>query len=277
MAEEFSECSTALKTAQNLIPQNAEDIRVKFCNGRLSTSLLLLHESRPITCIVNVLSLALMSEKRKDYTIAMEGYVTCLNQCAAAQNQPTDDAANSNSNNGAGTAASNEQGGNWPAGESSGATSSGQSNAGAGTGTGTGTQKLVFMKELRGEVMLRIAVLKKEMGAIDQSMQMCNSITTEAFGDSIRANALCLKVGFEAETLFITIQQIICHFRTICLTGSSSRNAGGIPRFGSGVPFRAANHKRTLHCPGAPRQSVPEVRVCWVTATTLRSVIILCY
>lgn len=50
------------------------------------------------------------------------------------------------------------------------------------------------MKELRGEVMLRIAVLKKEMGAIDQAMQMCNSISSEPFGDSIRANALCLKV-----------------------------------------------------------------------------------
>ena len=53
-----------------------------------------------------------------------------------------------------------------------------------------------FFKELRGEVMLRIAVLRKEMGALDQALQMCNAITSEVFGDSIRANTLCLKVIF---------------------------------------------------------------------------------
>ena len=56
------------------------------------------------------------------------------------------------------------------------------------------TLRISFMKDLRGEVMLRIAVLKKEMGAIDQALQMCNTITNEPFSDSIRANALCLKV-----------------------------------------------------------------------------------
>jgi hypothetical protein len=117
-----------------------------------------------------------MSEKRKDYTIAMEGYVTCLNQCAAAQTQAHEEAS------GRGTNTSAESGtGTW-------------AEAGSSSGGQSGPQKLMFMKELRGEVMLRIAVLKKEMGAIDQSMQMCNTITAEPFGDSIRANALCLKV-----------------------------------------------------------------------------------
>lgn len=51
-----------------------------------------------------------------------------------------------------------------------------------------------FFKDLRGEIMLRIAVLRKEMGLVDLSMQMCNSITSEPYNDAIRANALCLKV-----------------------------------------------------------------------------------
>lgn len=135
-----------------------------------------------------------MSEKRKDYTIAMEGYVTCLNQCAAAQNQPSDDSTNNNNSNGG---ASNELGNNWSSGDT----------AGASGGVSTGAHKLVFMKELRGEVMLRIAVLKKEMGAIDQSMQMCNSITTESFGDSIRANALCLKVRLSCWLVDFVVMQ----------------------------------------------------------------------
>jgi len=37
------------------------------------------------------------------------------------------------------------------------------------------------LKEIRGEVLLRIAMLKKEMGAIDQAMQMCTTIDSEPF------------------------------------------------------------------------------------------------
>ena len=59
-------------------------------------------------------------------------------------------------------------------------------------------QKVTFLKEVRGEVLLRIAILKKEMGQIDQAMQMCNSINSEPFNDTIKANALCLKVLFYA-------------------------------------------------------------------------------
>jgi len=35
MAEEFEECSTALKRATNLIEKHEEDVRVKFCHGKL--------------------------------------------------------------------------------------------------------------------------------------------------------------------------------------------------------------------------------------------------
>ncbi|CAE7841054.1 trfA, partial [Symbiodinium microadriaticum] len=55
-----------------------------------------------------------------------------------------------------------------------------------------------FMQELSGEVMLRIAVLRKEMGALDQSMQMCNKVASDNFSDAIRANALCLKVVYRS-------------------------------------------------------------------------------
>ena len=102
-----------------------------------------------------------MSEKKKEYTVAMEGYVMCLNYCAAVVQT-------------AGVPTYDQAGNQIPEAEK--------------------TLRISFMKDLRGEVMLRIAVLKKEMGAIDQALQMCNTITNEPFSDSIRANALCLKV-----------------------------------------------------------------------------------
>lgn len=58
----------------------------------------------------------------------------------------------------------------------------------------TGSTKLLFFTELKGELMLRIALLKKEMGAVDQALQMCTKISTEPFGQALKANALCLKV-----------------------------------------------------------------------------------
>ena len=36
MAEEFDECNTALGRATILIKKGADDIRVKFCSGKLS-------------------------------------------------------------------------------------------------------------------------------------------------------------------------------------------------------------------------------------------------
>eukprot|EP01034_Spumella_vulgaris_P025978 gene25978-32492_t len=122
-----------------------------------------------------------MSEKRKDYTTAMEGYVSCLNQCATAVVHAASMANLSSSEN------NNSSSNNINS-------SSSSSSSSGGNDTSTNLNfEVSFMKELRGEVMLRIAVLKKEMGAVDQALQMCNQITQEPFGDSIRANALCLK------------------------------------------------------------------------------------
>ncbi len=109
-----------------------------------------------LNCFLFSFLLALLAEKRKDFAAAMEGYTNCLNQCSAMANVINNDSFNK------------------------------------GTEMDK-AQKITFLKEVRGEVMLRIAMLKKEMGAIDQAMQMCNTITSEPFNDAIRANALCLK------------------------------------------------------------------------------------
>lgn len=52
MAEEFSECATSLKTAQNLIPQSEDDMRIKFCNGEYP---LRMHKTHPLTVILSFL------------------------------------------------------------------------------------------------------------------------------------------------------------------------------------------------------------------------------
>lgn len=49
------------------------------------------------------------------------------------------------------------------------------------------------MNDIRGEIILRTALLRKEMGHLDQALTLCTSVSTDSFGDSIRANALCLK------------------------------------------------------------------------------------
>eukprot|EP01036_Dinobryon_divergens_P025223 gene25221-33749_t len=59
---------------------------------------------------------------------------------------------------------------------------------------GTSGADITFFKELRGEVMLRIAILKKEMGALDQSLTVCNNLVVDtSFNPNMRANALCFK------------------------------------------------------------------------------------
>lgn len=98
----------------------------------------------------------MLLEKQKDYPGAMEGYTLCLNQCSAL------------------SAAVNEE-----------------SNEALITEMEK-NQRIGFLKDVRGEVMLRIALLKKDTGSLDQSMQLCNTIAME-FNDAIRANALCLK------------------------------------------------------------------------------------
>jgi hypothetical protein len=222
MAEEFSECATAIKTAQDLIGIDSDDVRIKFCKGMVCINHLQTKSYHLLTfSFVGFFDAALMAEKRKDYTIAMEGYVTCLNYCAASalhatQQPPVSSSDKTGSNDGnnqtsdAGpsqTSPSNEENNNRarsevsPTSAAAADTCAGSADAATTAATSSAAavispahQKLVFMKELRGEVMLRIAVLKKEMGAIDQAMHMCNTITEESFGDSIRANALCLKV-----------------------------------------------------------------------------------
>jgi tetratricopeptide (TPR) repeat protein len=141
MAEEFDECSTALKRAATFLDQ--EDIRLRFCRS-------------------------LMHEKKKDFPNAIDGYNSCLNECSAVADEAIhfENALEARS-----IAAPQEE-------------------------IDARRKRAEFMKELSGEIMLRVAVVRKEMGNLDQSMQMCNKIAGENFNDSIRANALCLKVRF---------------------------------------------------------------------------------
>ena len=105
-----------------------------------------------------------MSEKRKDYPLALEIYSQCLTEC--------------------GSPISKEQEPGADVGE---ALIVSQETA------QSLDQPISFMRELKGEVMLRIAILRKETGAYDLAMAVCNTVAGESYGDSIRANALCLK------------------------------------------------------------------------------------
>lgn len=133
MAEEFDECSSALKRATALVTRNEENLRLKFCSS-------------------------LLFEKKKEYPSAMAGYMHCLSDCTKFSSDYSEQLLSDDES-------IIEQ-----------------------------AQALIaLLKELKGETMLRIASLRKDMGAWEQSMHMCNSITAEGFNESIRANALCLK------------------------------------------------------------------------------------
>lgn len=128
-------------------------------------------------------SVALGCEKRKDYAAAMEVYMNCLNDCNAASSM------GNNVN----------------------------LSSGSSSSTSADAQALPFMRELRGEIMLRIAVVKKDLGAVDQAMIMCNNILAEHCCESVRANTLCLKVCLSAYT--IPSPPFLIHIN--CSTGSA--------------------------------------------------------
>jgi hypothetical protein len=120
---------------------------------------------------------ALLAEKKKDFPAAMEGYTACLNQSSSLISQNHHSEKDSELER---------------------------------------KHKITFLKEVRGEVLLRIAMLKKEMGALDQAMQMCDTITSEPFNDSIRANALCLKV-----MRVKAASNQMCLIKSVAIVGSS--------------------------------------------------------
>jgi len=128
--------------------------------------------------------LALIAEKSGSFTTAMEGYMQCMNHCSIT------------------------------ASEFEGRMSRGPDNLDAVT-----LKTLAFLKELKGEAMLRIAILKKEMSAYDQSMETCNNIISENFGRKINSNAICLKVDFSLLSL-----SEVCRY-TYCSLGTHSRDS----------------------------------------------------
>lgn len=134
--------------------------------------------------------LALLAEKRKDFSTAMEGYTTCLNQCNIIVNNLTNTKNKS-------TPSSSTASASTPVTAANGGSNSTSAGAGGGSAGATpeadNTHKIVFLKEIRGEILLRMAVLKKEMGELDNAMHLCNIISGEQHGESIKLNALCLK------------------------------------------------------------------------------------
>ena len=137
-----------------------------------------------------------MFEKKKDFANAMEGYLICLAECGTASEESI--AFNKDMAEGRISSRSREE-------------------------MELLQQRFELMQELSGEVMLRIAVLRKEMGALDQSMQMCNKVAAENFSDAIRANALCLKVCVclcvfaLASCKYIHTSRSLCMCTDVCL------------------------------------------------------------
>lgn len=138
----------------------AEEFEECFTSIKRAANLIDSHDIRLRFCQ------ALMNEKKKDYQLALDTYNTCLSDCIGVGDESVhfENAIKSQAID-----VSPEE-------------------------IDLRRKRAEFMRELSGEVMLRIAVVRKEMGNLDQSMQMCNKISNENFNDSIRANALCLKV-----------------------------------------------------------------------------------
>ena len=116
MTEEFDECNTASTRATVLIKEGGDDVRVKVCN-------------------------ALMAERRKDFSLALEMHSQCLTEC--------------------GTSISREQG-----------ITDDDTRAADNTHEAAicADQPMSFIRELKGEVMLLIAILRKETRAYDLAM-----------------------------------------------------------------------------------------------------------
>lgn len=156
--EDYEESLQSLHTAKRLVMNVQAEIRWKFCFGKY-TLLPRYHISSSSSSSSIICQTALLCEKKRDFNAAMEGYTECLNHSNTYIHT------------------SNLDPNDLQAIEAEKAL------------------KMNFLKGIRGEVLLRIAILKKEMGALDQALQMCNSITSESFNDTIKANALCLKVS----------------------------------------------------------------------------------
>eukprot|EP01035_Chromulina_nebulosa_P018192 gene18192-23853_t len=136
------------------------------CNGaiRRASSLLENHENdlRIQFCK------ALLCEKSKDYITAMDNYMKCLNQSLFSY-QSLEDRKNTELQLQSIDKTTISLIPHWT------------------------DKPKAFLQEMKGEIMLRICMLKKEMGAIDQAMSMCNSLLEDTISDSIRSNALCIK------------------------------------------------------------------------------------
>lgn len=54
--------------------------------------------------------------------------------------------------------------------------------------------KDAVFQDLESETLLRMAMIKKEIGAWDDSWEICNRIFSTSSNSTLKANALCIKV-----------------------------------------------------------------------------------
>ena len=78
MADELEESNVALTRAQSISQNNENDLRIKFCLGVFTKSIF----TQSIVVInIQLYSSALLAEKKKEFTTALDGYNACLNGC----------------------------------------------------------------------------------------------------------------------------------------------------------------------------------------------------
>ncbi len=74
-------------------------------------------------------------------------------------------------------------------------------------------RSISYLREVRGEALLRMAIVKKDLGAHGQALQMCDEMLATGKGDpmsnTLKANVMCLKVG---KLIFIFILVLLLLF-----------------------------------------------------------------
>ena len=115
---------------------------------------------------------ALVEEKKTNVRLALKAYRACADKC-------TELLATSNSSS---------------------STSNSSSSSSSSSAFSRAAAQAPFLADIKAEAQLRIALVQKEMGALDEATRTCQTILQEAPGSTVRANALC-------------VQGIVCEIR----------------------------------------------------------------
>lgn len=108
--------------------------------------------------------LALLSEKKKDFPEALNGYVCCLKLCPFDSLSVSPFIQNIDSN---------EQNKDK---DRDNVISKNETTSSGSIEKTKSRRDSQFAYEMRGEILIRIAMVKKEMGNLDEAMDLCNNI-----------------------------------------------------------------------------------------------------